>query len=80
MAVLASTKVTEITGIPGVEVVYGTVTTTGDTYVSRFREITSVQISDQTTTGGANCTYSGGTVTITATNGDVVDLLIFGKD
>ncbi len=80
MAVLASVTKAEITGLQGCEVVSGVVTTSGDTYTSRFGTIFSVLVSDRTTLGGARAsTVSGGVVTITCTNGDTVDLQIWGK-
>jgi hypothetical protein len=63
---------------PNLQLVVGTVTTTGDTYVSKFSAIKAVFVNDQTTKGGASATYTGGTVTVACTNGDVVDLLIIG--
>ena len=79
MAVLASTTIKEITGILSLEIVRGTVTTTGDTYNTKFGKIFNVQIHDETTAGGAYATWSGGTITVTCTSGDVVNLLIFGE-
>jgi len=78
MAALASVTRKELTGIFGLEVVKGTVTTTGDTFTSKFGTIIGVQISDRTTTGGARVSTSGSTVTITCTSGDVIDLWIMG--
>jgi len=78
MAAIANVTRVGYTGNIGMEVVRGTVTTTGDTYSSRFNNITAVLIHDETTTGGAKATFSGKTVTITATGADVVTLMIFG--
>ena len=65
--------------MPWLEVARVTVTTTGDTYTSRFKNVNSVLVSDRTTIGGARAsTVSGGTITITCTGGDVVDLWIVG--
>jgi len=79
MAAIASVTV-HPSATPGMLRVKGTVTTTGDTYVSKFSNIESVFCNDQTTAGGASATFSGGTVTVACTNGDVVDLLIFGNE
>lgn len=79
MAVLASTTKKEVTGILSLEVVRGTVTTSGDTYNTKFGKIFNVQIHDETTAGGAYATWTGGIITIVSTNGDVVNLLIFGE-
>lgn len=70
---------TTLPHIPTLQIVNVTVATTGDTFVSKFGTVTSVQVNDQTTTGGASATFSGTTVTIACTNGDVVDLWIWGK-
>ena len=78
MAVLASVTKKELTGNLGLEIVTGTVTTTGDTYVSKFGTIVSVVAHDRTTVGVVKCAVSGGTLTITCTSGDVVDLWITG--
>ena len=80
MAALASVTETEVTGLPGVQIVKGTATATGDTYTSRFRLVTNAFVNDQTTKGGASVTYATGVVIVNCTNGDVVDLMIFGKD
>mgnify|MGYP001567933057 CR=1 FL=1 len=78
MAVLASVTRME-TFHPAIELVKGTVTTSGDTYSSRLGKVIGVLISDRTTLGGARAsTISGQTITITCTNGDVVDMLIWG--
>ena len=79
MAAIASVTKRE-TGSPGEEIVRGTVTTTGDTYSSRLKKITHVFAHDETTTGGAKATFSGQTVTVTCTGGDVVDLHILGTE
>jgi hypothetical protein len=78
MASLASVSKKEITGLLGMEVVRGTVTTSGDTFNSRFGNILVALVSDETTLGGAKVTWTGSSVAITCTNGDVVDLIIFG--
>ena len=77
MAVLASVTKMD-TFHPAVELVRGTCTTTGDTYVSRIKKIQGVIISDETTVGVSKATFSGQTVTVTTTGGDVVNLLIWG--
>ena len=79
MAALASVTRKEITGNLGQEIVRGTVTTSGDTFASRFGTIQQVFIHDETTLGGARATFSGSTVTITCTAADVVDLMIVGR-
>lgn len=79
MAVLASTTVYEVPGRPEMEIIKGTVTTTGDTYVSKFSTIYGVTA--QLYSGGTTVlktTVSGGTVTITGTSGDVIYLVIYG--
>lgn len=80
MTALASVTETEITGIPGFQLVSGTVTTDGDTYQSRFRLVTNCLIHDRTTVGVAKVAISGGEITVTCTAGDIVDLAIYGKD
>lgn len=78
MAAIASTTIREISPSMGMQIMKGTVTTTGDTFRSKFGQIRSVQISDRTTSGGARATFSAGTVTVACTSGDVVDMIIFG--
>lgn len=78
MAALASVTTKQLTSLIGLEIVKGTVTTTGDKYTSRFSNIVSVQISDRTTAGVARVAVSGSEITITCTSGDVVDLWIAG--
>lgn len=78
MAALASVTTKQLTSLIGLEIVKGTVTTTGDKYTSRFSNIVSVQISDRTTAGVAKVSVSGSEITITCTSGDVVDLWIAG--
>lgn len=80
MAALASTVETEVTGVPGLQLVRGTVTTDGDTFQSRYREVTNCFIHDRTTVGVAKVAISGGEITVTCTSGDIVDLEIWGKD
>jgi hypothetical protein len=79
MAVIASVTKKEITGVIGMEIIRGTVTTSGDTYASRFGKIWAVIVHDETTLGGAKAVATGSSVAVTCTNGDVVDLLIFGS-
>ena len=55
-----------------------TVPTSGDTFQSKFKDIRFVFPHDRTTTGGARCAISSGTVTITCTAGDRIDLHIIG--
>lgn len=62
----------------GMEVVRGTAQN-ADTYKSRLGNVTHVLVHDETTAGGAKVSVSGQTVTITCTNSDVIDLLIFGR-
>jgi len=68
-----------ITGVFGMEVVRGQVTaaTTG-TYVSKFGTILAVVISNETTNNTIKASWSSSTVTITATQNDYVDFVIFG--
>lgn len=68
-----------ITGLFGMEVVRGRVTggTTG-TYVSKFGTILAVIASDETSAGVIKASWSSSTVTITCTQNDYVDFVIFG--
>jgi len=79
MAAIASVTSWYPGGNIGMEVVRGTVTTTGDTYTSKLGTIEAVFVHDETTTGGANATFATNVVTVAATGSDVVDILIFGK-
>ena len=69
----------EFSPMPGVYLVNCTVGTTGDTYASKLGKVKGVIAHDETTQGGANATFSGQTVTVTCTGGDVVDLLMWGE-
>ena len=77
MAVV-TTNSEERTNEPNTQIVNVTVATNGDTFESKFGNVRGVWVNDQTTTGGASATFSGSTVTIACTNGDVCDLLIWG--
>ncbi len=79
VAALASTVVTE-TGSPGMEVVTGVVTTSGDTYASRLGTIDHVIFSDRTTANIMTIVVTGQSIAVTCTGGDTVDMIIFGKE
>ena len=63
---------------PNLQIVNVTAATTGDTFTSKFKTVHNVLTNDQTTTGGSSATWSGRTVTVACTNGDTVDLWIWG--
>ena len=65
--------------IPGLEFVRITNCQTADTYVaSKIGRIEGFAITDETTTGGAKATFTGHTLTITCTNDDEINLIIWG--
>ena len=68
-----------ITGLFGIEVVRGQVTggTTG-TYISKFGVIIAVIAGNETTNNTIKASWSSSTVTITCTQNDYVDFVIFG--
>jgi len=76
---MALSKVKELTGLLAVEIVRGQVTGgTTATYVSRFGTIVAVLASDETSAGVVKASWSGSTVTVTATQNDYVGVLIVG--
>lgn len=79
MAHIASVTENE-TGSPGEQTVTGTVTTDGDYYDSRLGTIDHVIISNRTNVGVTKVAVSGQRITITCTSGDVVDMIIRGKE
>jgi|TARA_R100001530_G_scaffold2717_1_gene4351 hypothetical protein len=56
------------------------VTTTGasDTFVSKFKSVKGCWVDNETTEKGVKTSKSGGTITITSTSGDTLNLLIIG--
>ena len=78
MAAVTLTSEVQHTNFPTLQIVRVTVATTGDTFESKFKEVVSVVVNDETTTGGASATFSGRTVTVNCTNGDLVNLWIWG--
>lgn len=80
MVAIASVTEFEVPGVPSVQLVKGTVTTNGDTYVSKFSTIYNVQCTKYS--GGSTIiktTVSGGTVAVACDSGDVVYLEIWGN-
>lgn len=75
---MALAVVKEITGDIGMEVVRGVNVQNSDTYVSKMSTILAVFVHDETTANVAKATWSGSTVTVTCTNNDEINLLVFG--
>jgi len=70
-------------GIPGCQMVSCVVTTDGDTFTSRFREVKMAFVNDVTTKGGASIsgvTAGDGAFEVDCTSGDTVYLQVFGLD
>ena len=65
-------------GFPFLQIADVTVTTDGDTFQSKFKSVKSVAWNNRTTAGVTKVAVSSGTLTITCTSGDRVDLWILG--
>lgn len=79
MAIVDNIVRKEITGVSGMEVLRCMATGATSSFTSKFGNVTAFVVYDETTGGTATTSISGNTLTITATNDDYLDIVIFGR-
>jgi len=77
MAVTDNTTKAEVKGLPGVEIVRTQLTGATSTYVAKFGTVQAVLVNVEGT-NSLTWTRSGTTITLTGTNNDWVNIVIFG--